>query len=64
MRRVYRREVKASATVAVSDFAALKALRDQLGEQFHAGVVLYLGEQIVPFGDKLWLVPMPALWAP
>jgi predicted AAA+ superfamily ATPase len=57
-------EVKASATVAASDFAALKALRDQIGKQFRAGVVLYLGDQIVPFGDKLWLVPMPVLWAP
>jgi len=57
-------EVKASATVGASDFAALKALRDQLGKQFRAGVVLYLGDQIVPFGDKLWLVPVPALWSP
>jgi len=23
----------------------------------------YLGDQITPFGDKLWLVPVPALWA-
>jgi hypothetical protein len=50
--------------VAASDFAALQALRDQLGRQFRAGVVLYLGERIVPFGDKLWLVPVLALWAP
>ena len=57
-------EVKASATVSATDFAALKALRDQLGGQFRAGVVLYLGEQIVPFGDKLWLVPAALLWAP
>jgi hypothetical protein len=56
-------EVKASATVAVSDFAALQVLRDQLGKRFCAGIVLYLGDQIVPFGDKLWLVPLPALWA-
>lgn len=56
-------EVKAGATVGASDFAALKALRDCLGRQFHAGVVLYLGDQIAPFGDKLWLVPVQALWA-
>jgi len=55
-------EVKASATVAASDFAALKALQDQLGKQFRAGVVLYLGDQTVPFGDQLWLVPLPPLW--
>jgi hypothetical protein len=36
---------------------------DQLGQQFQAGVVLHLGNQIVPFGDKLWLVPVTALWA-
>jgi predicted AAA+ superfamily ATPase len=56
-------EVKASATVGASDFQGLKALRDQLGERFSSGVVLYTGDQLIPFGDKLWLVPLPALWA-
>jgi hypothetical protein len=56
-------EVKSSATVSASDFAPLKTLRDQLGTQFRGGVVLYLGDRVVPFGDKLWLVPMSALWA-
>ncbi len=57
-------EVKASATSGASDFAAMKALRDRLGKHFRAGVVLYLGDQIVPFSDRLWLVPVPVLWAP
>jgi predicted AAA+ superfamily ATPase len=57
-------EVKASATVGASDFAALAALRDQLGQRFSAGIVLYLGDQVIPFGDKLSLVPLPVLWAP
>ncbi|MDD2762875.1 MAG: ATP-binding protein [Opitutaceae bacterium] len=56
-------EIKASATVGASDFNALTALRDQLGKRFAAGIVLYLGDQVVPFGDKLTLVPLPALWA-
>jgi len=56
-------EVKAGATVAASDFAALLALRDQLGKRFRAGVVLYSGGQVVPFSDKLWLVPLSVLWA-
>jgi predicted AAA+ superfamily ATPase len=56
-------EVKASATVGPTDFAPLKALREQLGPRFLAGVVLYLGDQVIPFGDQLWLVPLPALWA-
>ncbi len=56
-------EVKASATVGSADFIALQTLRHQLGKRFKAGIVLYLGDQFVPGGDKLWLVPLPALWA-
>jgi predicted AAA+ superfamily ATPase len=55
-------EVKAGATVGPSDFAALQELREGLGKKFIAGVVLYTGEKLIPFGDKLWLVPLPALW--
>lgn len=57
-------EIKTGATVTASAFAALQALRDRLGKRFHAGVVLYGGDRVVPFSDKLWLVPLPALWAP
>jgi hypothetical protein len=56
-------EVKASATVGAADFAALRGLRDQLGKRFRAGVMLYVGDQIVPFSDKLSLMPLSALWA-
>jgi len=51
-----------SATVGTSDFAALKELRGQLGEKFVTGAVLYTGDKLIPFGDKLWLVPLPTLW--
>lgn len=55
-------EVKAGATVGASDFAALQALRDRLGAWFRAGIVLSLGDQILPFGNHLWLAPLPVLW--
>lgn len=57
-------EVKAGATVTSRDFAALKTLRDKIERRFRAGVVLYTGDQVLPFGDKLWLAPIPALWMP
>jgi predicted AAA+ superfamily ATPase len=56
-------EIKARATVAPADFAALQALRDQLKKRFRSGVVLYGGDQALPFGDKLWALPMENLWA-
>ncbi len=56
-------EIKASATVAASDFAALRDLRDRLGVRFASGIVLHLGDRLVPSGNRLWLVPLPALWA-
>lgn len=56
-------EVKAGATVGPDDFTALRKMRDELGDRFKGGVVLHTGDQLVPFGDKLWLAPLPALWA-
>lgn len=56
-------EVKASHTVAAADFTALRALHDSLGSLFRTGVILYSGDQLIPSGDKLWLVPLPFLWA-
>lgn len=27
------------------------------------GVLVYTGDQLVPFGDRMWAVPMGAFWA-
>jgi hypothetical protein len=35
--------------------AAMRSLRDDVGKRFRGGVVLYLGEHLVPSGDRLWL---------
>lgn len=56
-------EVKAAATVRRSDFQGLKALQESFPKRFCRGVVLHFGEQTVPFGDKLWAVPLGSLWA-
>ncbi len=53
----------ASATARPSDFAALSRLRDARGADLRAGVVVYTGESILPFGDRLWAVPVSALWS-
>jgi uncharacterized protein len=55
-------ETKAAATVIASDFKGLRILRDQSDKAFVAGVVLYCGTQTLPFGDRLWAVPIASLW--
>lgn len=56
-------EVKASGTVVHSDFKGLRKLQEALGEKFAGGVLLYTGDRIMPFGDKLNAVPLEFLWA-
>lgn len=55
-------EVKAAATVTASDFRGLRKLKDASGKRFAAGVVLYDGETSASFGDRLFAVPIRALW--
>ena len=54
-------EVKASATVALSDFKGLHKLKRVTGDRFAAGVVLYDGEIAASFGDRMFAVPIRAL---
>lgn len=55
-------EVKAAATVRTNDFKGLHWMKRNFGELFLRGIVLYNGEEIVPFGDDLFAVPIKALW--
>jgi len=55
-------EIKAAATVNAADFRGLRKLRDAAGKKFASGVVLYDGEATVSFGDRMFAVPIRALW--
>lgn len=55
-------EVKAAATVRSSDFRGLRKLQEAVGDRLVAGVVLYDGEEVLPFGERLWAVPIRRLW--
>lgn len=56
-------EVKAGATVRSRDFAGLSHLRDHVGDRFRAGIVVYTGARTLPFGDRMWAVPLSGLWS-
>jgi predicted AAA+ superfamily ATPase len=60
--RVAAIEVKAGQTPKSQWFRWLAHMRDALGGSFSAGVVLYGGRELLPFGDRLLAVPISALW--
>lgn len=60
-RRLAGIEIKAAATVTQNDFKGLKKLSEASGKRFVAGVVFYDGENILPFGERLFAVPISLL---
>lgn len=57
-------EVKAGHRLGDEAPRHLARLRDTVGDRFARGVVLYGGPSVVPIGDRLWALPISALWAP
>jgi uncharacterized protein len=55
-------EVKASATPRLRDAAGLSLLRDKLGNRFRQGIVLHLGPESIPLGERISAVPLASLW--
>ena len=56
-------EIKSRDQVTASNFKGLRELYKQTGNDFVCGIVLYRGNKLVPFGDKLWAVPIDLLWS-
>lgn len=55
-------EITGAATVSPADARHLMWLRDQVGEQFVAGIVFHTGPQAFPLDDRLVAAPVSALW--
>ena len=60
--RVVGIEVKATSSPGARDYAGLKALRALVGDNFARGVLLYMGERILPIDDTITAVPVSVLW--
>jgi uncharacterized protein len=57
-------ECKAAATVRTADYRAMTKLRDARGERFKAGAVIYTGAETRPLTERIWALPVSALWGP
>lgn len=55
-------EIKTSAAVGTGDFKGLRSLAEETGKRFLRGVVLYQGQEMVPFANNLHAIPMESLW--
>ena len=51
-------EVKAAATVITTDFRGLRKIADATGKAFRAGWVLYDGDRLLPFGERMAAAPL------
>jgi uncharacterized protein len=60
--RVIAFEVKGTAAPGRDDGRHLAWLRDELGEQFVAGVVFHTGPRVFALGDRITAVPICAFW--
>lgn len=56
-------EVKAAASITRRDFAGIERVAAAAGSAFVQGIVLYDGDQFLPFGSNMYAVPLTALWA-
>lgn len=54
-------EVKAKTKLTDQDFKQLVTLKNELGNQFQRGFVVYLGDEIVAFANDLWAVPVSCM---
>lgn len=55
-------EVKSSDNVNALDFKHLKLFKSLTKQDFRCGIVLYQGQEIVPFDHDLFAVPLACLW--
>jgi len=55
-------EVKASSTVAASDFAAINYLMERHAGRVARGLVIYTGAKVLPFGERRQAIPAQLLW--
>ena len=62
-RRIVAIEVKASTSPSSMDFKGLRYLKEQLGEDFICGVLLYDGDVVHRHGDRVYAVPVQQLWS-
>ena len=61
-RKIVGIEVKSTTSINKDTFKTLTLLRDEMGDNFQCGIVFYTGTDTLAFGDRLFALPISALW--
>jgi predicted AAA+ superfamily ATPase len=56
-------EIKASSTIKTAALRGMHDLAESAGDRFVRGVILYLGDKVVPMGANLHAMPLQSVWA-
>ena len=56
-------QVKNGSHITAHDTKGLLHCKERLGDRWHRGIILHTGTEAVPLGNKLWLLPISALWS-
>ncbi len=54
-------EIKSRSSVTAEDFSTINKLQESVGKDFVRGIVLYNGQEILPFGKHCYAVPYQAV---
>ena len=55
-------EVKSNAKVSADNFNHLKMFAEEAGKKFIRGFVFYTGNEMIPFAENMFALPISVLW--
>jgi uncharacterized protein len=56
-------EIKLADLVRQDDLIGMRSLQEDVGSDFHRGIIFYTGDKTLPFGKHISAVPITALWS-
>jgi uncharacterized protein len=56
-------ELKSRETIKNDDFRGIKFLAKETGRKFKKGILLYTGQEIIPFAKDIIALPISSLWS-
>lgn len=55
-------EIKSASSVTANDFEGLKKLQSIIHDDFHRGIVLYAGNDIIQFASNMFAIPITCIY--